>query len=205
MADKKVVKSAGEHWVCSVLARFDWAAALTRDGVERTDILAVHPEGRQISIQVKTISPSRQPRFPLGEKGCLPSVSESEWYVLVLLSECKWSSPRSFVIPRDHVAAATWIEHTEWLTNKTQPAGRRNTPISGARIKADVFGRYEERWNLLRIPTGEVPILLPPKFRQLAQDERVSLRPDHPWCKSLPLWDLSELHPSWTAWMSSQN
>jgi len=87
MVDKKVVKSAGEHWVCSVLARFNWAAALTRDGVERTDILAVHPEGGQISIQVKTISPSPKPRFPLGEKGCLPSVSESEWYILVLLSE----------------------------------------------------------------------------------------------------------------------
>ena len=79
MADKKVIKSAGEHWVCSVLARFDWATALTRDGVERTDVLAVHPGGRQISIQVKTASPARKPRFPLGEKGCLPSTSDTEW------------------------------------------------------------------------------------------------------------------------------
>ena len=203
MVDKKVVKSAGEHWVCSVLARFNWAAALTRDGVERTDILAVHPEGGQISIQVKTISPSPKPRFPLGEKGCLPSVSESEWYVLVLLSELEWSSPRSFVIPRNHVAAATWIEHTEWLTNPTQPVGRRNTPISGARIRCDVFGRYEERWDLLKIPTSEVPILLPPKFRQLAQDERVGLRLDHPWSGMLPPWDLSEDCSSWTEWMRS--
>jgi hypothetical protein len=36
MADTKMTKSAGEHWVCSVLARHGWAAALTRDGLERT-------------------------------------------------------------------------------------------------------------------------------------------------------------------------
>ncbi len=41
MPDTKMPKSAGEHWVCSVLARLGWAVALTRDGLERTDILAV--------------------------------------------------------------------------------------------------------------------------------------------------------------------
>ncbi len=32
MPDSKMVKSAGELWVCSVLARLGWGAALTRDG-----------------------------------------------------------------------------------------------------------------------------------------------------------------------------
>jgi hypothetical protein len=40
-ADRKVIKSAGEHWVASMLARNGWAPALTRDALERTDILAV--------------------------------------------------------------------------------------------------------------------------------------------------------------------
>jgi hypothetical protein len=40
-----MTKNAGEHWVCSVLSRYGWAAALTRDGLERTDILAVQTEG----------------------------------------------------------------------------------------------------------------------------------------------------------------
>jgi hypothetical protein len=28
MPDTKLTKSAGEHWVCSVLARLDWGPAL---------------------------------------------------------------------------------------------------------------------------------------------------------------------------------
>jgi hypothetical protein len=42
--DTKMIKTVGEHWVCATLARYGWAPALTRDGLERTDILAVcHP------------------------------------------------------------------------------------------------------------------------------------------------------------------
>jgi hypothetical protein len=36
-----MIKTVGEHWVCATLARYGWAPALTRDGLERTDILAV--------------------------------------------------------------------------------------------------------------------------------------------------------------------
>ncbi len=54
-----MTKSAGEHWVCSVLARYGWAPALTRDGLERTDILAVQASGSTrtpIEIQVKALN-----------------------------------------------------------------------------------------------------------------------------------------------------
>lgn len=57
MADTKLTKSVGEHWACSELARWGWAAALTRDGLERTDLLAVGthlPDRPTIEIQVKT-------------------------------------------------------------------------------------------------------------------------------------------------------
>jgi hypothetical protein len=52
--DKKLTGSAGEHMVCGVLAQFNWAAALTREGVARTDVLAVNAEtSRTVSLQVK--------------------------------------------------------------------------------------------------------------------------------------------------------
>jgi hypothetical protein len=57
--DYKMIKSAGEHWVCATLARHGWAPALTRDGLERTDILAVSTklaERPVIEMQVKTAS-----------------------------------------------------------------------------------------------------------------------------------------------------
>jgi hypothetical protein len=204
MADNKIIKSAGEHWVCSVLSRFGWAAALTRDGVERTDILAAHPDGMLVSIQVKTTSPSKSPRFMTGSKGLLPAISEHEWFVLVALETSELQSPRAFVVPRDHVAAAVWIEHMEWQTNPTVEPGRRNTGIGSARTSAKAFARYEQRWDLLHQPTSSVPVLLPPRFRALSTNPRVLLPRDHPWNSNSPEWDVSAGHSSWDAWLSTE-
>jgi hypothetical protein len=38
--DTKLTGSAGEHYVCSMLARYRWAASLNRNGLERSDVLA---------------------------------------------------------------------------------------------------------------------------------------------------------------------
>jgi hypothetical protein len=40
VADTKQTKTIGEHHVASELARRGWAPAMTRDGIERTDIVA---------------------------------------------------------------------------------------------------------------------------------------------------------------------
>jgi hypothetical protein len=59
VADRKMVKIAGEHFVCSELARHGWAAALTRDGLARIDVLAVDtlkPKRRMVQIQVTAAS-----------------------------------------------------------------------------------------------------------------------------------------------------
>src|SRR4051794_26877755 len=104
-----------------MLARFGWASSLTRDGIERTDILAVQTrvegdERPMIEVQVKAASPNPRPSWPLGRKGLVAAISKREWYVLVLLQQPD-ERPRSFVIPRDHVAAATWIRHMSWLND----------------------------------------------------------------------------------------
>ena len=54
-----MTKTVGEHWVCATLDRHNWAPALTRDGIARTDILAVGTDlagRRAVEIQVKTAS-----------------------------------------------------------------------------------------------------------------------------------------------------
>jgi len=64
MVDTKMTKTVGEHWVCATLARHDWAPALTRDGIARTDILAVGtllPNRPTVEIQVKTASARGEP------------------------------------------------------------------------------------------------------------------------------------------------
>lgn len=191
--------------MCSVLSRFQWAAALTRDGVARTDILAVHENGRHVSIQVKTTSPAKSPRFMTGSKCLAPAISPNEYFVLVALNGTEWGSPRAYVVPRDHLAAAVWIEHQEWLTNPSVPSGKRNTSIDGARTSAAVFARYEQRWDLLNKPTDELPVLLPPRFRTLARDARVLLPPDHPWAVVEPAWDTSSTDPTWNEWLSTES
>ena len=81
--DTKLTAAAGEHYVCSMLARYGWAASLTRDGLERTDVLAVHSLSRvMVEVQAKTI---RTWSWMLGRKGTLPDLSGHEWYVFVEL------------------------------------------------------------------------------------------------------------------------
>lgn len=117
--DTKQTKTIGEHYVCSMLARFDWAPALTRDGLARTDILAVQTVGerRTIEVQVKSIrGTSPKSSWPLGPNSQLVALSDAEWFVFVAIDHDPIKPMRTFVVPRDHVAAAAWIEHMNWLT-----------------------------------------------------------------------------------------
>lgn len=175
--------------MCSVLSGLGWSAALTRDGLERTDILAVQSvTGRMIEVQVKAASHRAQPNRPLNRKAQQLARSNREWFVLVALAESAWGANRGFVVPRDHLAAAAWVSHQNWLTDPGVPPGRRNTGLDQARVSAEVFAGYESRWDPLESPATEAPVLLPPRYREYALEERVGLPPDHPWVERLPIW-----------------
>ncbi len=186
-----MTKTVGEHWVAAQLARLGWAPALTRDGLERTDILAVNTmlDRKQIEVQVKTVN-GTGPRtsWPLGEKAQQVELHDREWFVLVAVPHEVTEPPRSFVIPRNHVAAAAWIAHMHWLTEPGVPAGRRNAGVGRARVFIEAFLRYENRWDLLHEPTTAVPVLLPPRMRKQASRPEVGLPLGHPWTGSLPEW-----------------
>jgi hypothetical protein len=76
----------------------------------------------------------------------------------------------------------------DWLSEPGIPKGQRNAPVQLARIQDWVIGGYENRWDLLDQPAGDVPVLLPQRFRELATTQRVGLPPDHPWLDRLPDW-----------------
>lgn len=181
----------GEHFACSMLARHGWAPALTRDGLARTDILAVQTTGdrRAIEVQVKSIrSSAAKPDWPLGTNSQAIALNGREWFVFVLIDPNPTGPMRTFVVPRDHVAAAVWIEHQHWLTEPGVPAGKRNTPLSNARSSLTAFVGYEDRWELLLESAYDAPVLLPTEFRKHAQDSRVGLPPAHPWIEQLTDW-----------------
>jgi hypothetical protein len=189
VADTKLVKLAGEHWVCSVMARQGWGAALTRDGLEHADILAVHSSTRRlVEVQVKTASFMPKPNWRLNLKAQEPSRSDHEWFVLVALGQSPSDGTRGFVVPRDHVGAAAWITHENWRTEPGVEPGKRNAGVDQARVAAGVFDNYLGRWDLLTQSTSEVPVLLPPHYRDLAMNDRVGLPPAHPWRKSMQDW-----------------
>jgi hypothetical protein len=175
LVDTKQTKTIGEHHVCAVLARWSWAPALTRDGLERTDILAVHGDADRpmIEVQVKS-SRGRGAHcsWPLGTKLQQPAASDREWFVLVAVDLEIGTPLRSFVAPRDHVAAAAWISHMDWLTDPTVVPGQRNAPVDRSRVLLPVFTGYEDRWDLLTSPTPEVCVRLPTHYRALALDPR---------------------------------
>lgn len=193
MADTKQTKTIGEHHVASELARRGWAPALTRDGLERTDILAVltDPDNRRmVEIQVKTTrhSPGQRISWPLGSKSQQPSQHEREYYVMVAVPNDLDLPPRNFIVPRSHVAAAAWIEHMNWLTEPGIEPGKRNAPVEQSRVLLSTFERYENCWDLLLSDESEVPVMLPERYRGFAQEDRVGLPPGHAWRSELPHW-----------------
>lgn len=194
MADTKQTKTIGEHHVAAELARREWAPALTRDGLERTDILAVLTDKdaprRLIEIQVKAARGTNMNRisWPLNAKAQQPSLHGREYFVMVAIPEVSSLPLRNFILPRSHVAAAAWIEHMHWLTEPGIPIGQRNAPVDRSRVRLQTFESYEDRWDFLLADEPAVPVLLPRHYRELAQDGRVGLPPEHPWKKSLPSW-----------------
>lgn len=193
VADTKQTKTIGEHHVAAELARRGWAPALTRDGLERTDILAVLAEGaerRLVEIQVKTARGARMDSisWPLGSKSQAPSLHDREYFVMVAIPHDLRDRPRSFIVPRVHVAAAAWIEHMNWLTHPDAPPGKRNAPVERSRVQLRTFAAYEDRWDLLNLDQSATPVLLPSHFRELALIQRVGLPPGHEWLRSVPLW-----------------
>ena len=193
MTDTKQTKTIGEHHVASELARRGWAPAMTRDGIARTDILAVMTKGdyrRLVEIQVKTAT---GPKFediswPLGSKAQDPVSTEQEYFVLVAIPDDLSLSPRNFVVPRRHLAAGAWIEHMHWLTDPTVEVGRRNAGVDRARSSLRTFEAYEDRWDLLLLDQKDAPVLLPSEFREWAQLNLVGLPAEHPWNEFLPIW-----------------
>jgi hypothetical protein len=191
LADTKMVKSIGEHWVCATLARHGWAAALTRDGLARTDVLAVGtslPHRPLAEIQVKTATgSSNRTSWVINRKAQEFARSAHEWFVFVAVPAAP-AAPRGFVVPRDHVSAATWVVHENWRTDPNVSPGTRNTTIDRARVNMTVWAAYEDRWDLLATPTEDAPVLLPGWIRERTQEGRVGLPPGHPWRSGLPAW-----------------
>lgn len=193
VVDTKQTKTIGEHYVAAELARRGWAPALTRDGLERTDMLAVFTQPasrRMIEVQVKTAqrSSARPVNWPLGVNAQGPSQHEREYFVMVAVPHELELPPRYFIVPRSHVAAAAWIEHMNWLTDPEAELGKRNAPVERARVKLRTFERYENRWDLLFTDEHDSPVLLPPSYRDLALEDRVGLPPGHAWHTELPEW-----------------
>jgi hypothetical protein len=196
VVDTKQTKTIGEHHVAAELARHGWAPAMTRDGIERTDILAVLTTDagrRTVEIQVKATRGSNFDRMSwrLGLKAQDPVSAEHEFFVLVAIPEDVSLAPRCFVVPRIHVSAAAWIGHQHWLNDATIAPGKRNTGIEQARQGTLTFRHYESRWDLLEHDQSEAPILLPAEFRAWAQVDSVGLMSGHPWERHLPEWPTS--------------
>lgn len=191
MVDRKMTKSVGEHWACSELARHGWAPALTRDGIARTDILAVgtHLEDRpRVEVQVKSATQEKQLHqvsWQLGRLVPQLAQSDAEWIVLVSIPVNREQPPVGFVVPRDHVSAATHIDHMRYVY---EGQGSRKSHMPFARVWPHVFAGYRARWDLLERPTTDCPVLLPPEFEQLARIEAIGLPEGHPWMQGMAAW-----------------
>lgn len=200
MGKNQLVGLAGEHWVCSMLARRGWSASLTRDGIERTDILAVRtgkPQRRMIEVQVKTATDAGEDldtSIPFGKSASEFARSDGEWFALVLMPGPRSGQlPRTFIVPRDHVNAARWITYRQWRYDK-EYEGKRSTPFDRARTRLWPFKEYEDAWALLESPAFEAEVRLDRRLQQWSEEnDYVGLPDGHPWQNNPPRWSSKDL------------
>lgn len=93
----------------------------------------------------------------------------------------------------DQVATITGNHRAESVQNSSgvdtsAAPGARNAPVERSRVLLGVFANYEDRWDLLNVDQGDAPVLLPPRYRDLALTERVGLPPHHEWIQGIPHW-----------------
>jgi hypothetical protein len=137
-----------------------------------------------IEIQVKTRSNrSGSMTLMLGKQVPPIARSEREWFVFVLLPPDLEAPPVALVVPRDHISAGAWI-HNHYQ-NKVSKL-KRKTNFDQVTIPRDFLSGYMGRWDLLDIPTNEIPVLLPRFLRDRAQRDGVGLPPGHRWNDELP-------------------
>lgn len=170
------VGAAGTFYAAAQLAQHGWDAGLTFGNAPRTDIVAQHAETqRTIAVQCKTSSGGRG--FLLN-RGCeAPSPpGRDEWFVLINVHE-PTSRPDFYVMPRNVVAAYTYIGHRAWLTgSKRDGTQRRDSTMRGLDF-ADA-APYREAWTLLDEPTDRAPHWLPGWV--FDWEPRIGLPPAHP-------------------------
>lgn len=167
--------AAGEYYVAAELSLRGWLATPTIKNAPGTDVLAQYREkGILVAIQTKTASMGNQ--FMLNEGIERPSSASNEWIVLVKLGKLG-TQPRFFVVPHDHVAAASYAQHQRWLKTPGKN-GQKHNDTSRRMLYANQFLNYEDRWDLLFQPTSDVPNLLGADYAECIADWGVPS--DHP-------------------------
>ena len=79
------------------------------------------------------VHPGTKARWRVGEKDVHPATSASQWYVFVKLEgDFPPATATFFIVPKDHAAAAIWINHEAWRTDPAGKPGTRNASLAQA-------------------------------------------------------------------------
>jgi len=167
--------TAGEYHVVAELSKRGWLATITIKNAPGTDVLAQHVDtGRLVAIQTKTSTASDS--FILGVKDETPTERDDAWYVLVRLRGLD-QRPDFYVMPRNHVSAACFVSHRNWLV-KPGRGGRAHQDNPMRQIDQSDIQSYRERWDWLLEPATHVQYELPDWFGRDVAD--VGLPEGHP-------------------------
>jgi hypothetical protein len=165
--------------VAAELSLLGWLATVTIKNAPATDVLARNlATGRVVAIQTKTASLGN--KFRLGPKDEVPSAADNEWYVFVGLA-ASGERPTFFVVPRNVVAGMIYAQNRHFLATPSR-SGTPHKAWSTRMVHKKDVEAYRERWDFLRLPTAEVPLLVDDDVLAVAEE-----------------YGLPEGHPGWPA------
>lgn len=152
MKTTSLIGIAGAHFVAAELCQRGYIATLTSRNTEGIDILASSTDGsKQVGIQVKTSSPSKETKWILSEKHEKISFPNL-FYVFVKLKDST-EKPDFFVVPSCDVAESIKHRHKKWLNElgRNGKAHNENPVRNFVLTDNELSKKYQNNWESLGI------------------------------------------------------
>lgn len=109
---KQNVGNAGEYYIASKLSTLDFTVTITLGRAERFDILALRPDGKTITLSVKSAQLEDVKSFPISNKD-EENPSDNFYYAFVKFNEFK-REPDYWIIPSAVVSKLIKEAHKKW-------------------------------------------------------------------------------------------
>jgi len=140
---KQNVGNAGEYYIVSKLSTLDFTVSITLGRAESFDILSLRPDGKTITVSVKSSQVENVKGFLLSSKDEI-NPSDSFFYAFIKFNEFK-TEPDYWIIPSKVVSKLISESYKKYITT-TGKNGKKRSEDKGMRYLPIIVTPADEKY-----------------------------------------------------------